>query len=36
MKIVDALTAPEGPNPHGVSARGVHTNEHVQVTLVTL
>jgi len=36
MKIVNALTAPEGPNPHGVSARGVHTNEHVQVTLVTL
>jgi mannose-6-phosphate isomerase-like protein (cupin superfamily) len=36
MKIVDALTAPEGPNPHGVSARAVHANEHVQVTLLTL
>lgn len=36
MKIVNALTAPEGPNPHGVSARAVHASEHVQVTLLTL
>jgi len=36
MRIVNALTAPEGPNPHGVSARGLHGNEHVQVTMVTL
>lgn len=36
MKIVDAYSAPEGPNPHGVSARAVHANEHAQVTLLTL
>jgi len=36
MKVVNALEAPEAPNPHGVSARGVHTTEHVQVSMVTL
>ena len=36
MKIVNALEAPESPNPHGTSARGLHSNEHVQVVMVTL
>jgi quercetin dioxygenase-like cupin family protein len=36
MKVVNALEAPEAPNPHGVSARGVHATEHVQVSMVTL
>ena len=36
MRIVDALQAPEAPNPHGVSARPLHDTEHVQVTMVTL
>lgn len=36
MKIVDALTAPESANPHGVSTRGLHGTEHVQVAMVTL
>jgi mannose-6-phosphate isomerase-like protein (cupin superfamily) len=36
MKIVKALEAPEAPNPHNVSARALHSSEHVQVSLVTL
>jgi len=36
MKIIDALQAAEAANPHGVSARGLHSTEHVQVTMVTL
>jgi len=36
MKIVNALQAPEAPNPHGVSACGLHDSEHVQVSMVTL
>ena len=36
MNIVNALKAPENPNPHGVSARGLHATEHVQVVMVTL
>ena len=36
MKIVNALEASEAPNPHGVSARGLHDSEHVQVSMVTL
>ena len=36
MKIVKALKAPEAPNPHGVSARGLHDTEHVQAVMVTL
>ncbi len=36
MKIIDALQAPEAPNPHNVSARVVHKTEHVQVSLITL
>lgn len=36
MKIVKALKAPETPNPHDVSARGLHNTEHVQVSMVTL
>ncbi|MFO7743210.1 MAG: cupin domain-containing protein [Anaerolineae bacterium] len=36
MKTVNALAAPEAPNPHGVSARALHATEHVQVSMVTL
>ena len=36
MIIIDALTATDDPNPHGVSARGLHATEHVQVIMVTL
>ncbi len=36
MNIVNALEAPESPNPHGVSARGLHATEHAQVVMVTL
>jgi len=36
MKIVNVLEAPEAPNPHGVSARAIHSTEHVQVSMVTL
>lgn len=36
MKAVNAFTTPENPNPHGVSARGLHETEHVQVVMVTL
>jgi len=36
MKIIEAWNAPDAPNPHGVSARGLHATEHVQVVLVTL
>ncbi len=36
MKIINALEAPEAPNPHGVSARALHNSEHVQVSMVTL
>ena len=36
MKIINALEAPEAPNPHGVSARALHNSEHVQVLMVTL
>jgi len=36
MKIVKALEAPESPNPHGVSARGLHDTEHAQTVMVTL
>jgi len=36
MKIINALEAPEAPNPHGVSARGLHSNQHVQAVMVTL
>jgi len=36
MKIVKALEMPEAPNPHGVSARGLHETEHVQAVRVTL
>jgi len=36
MKIINALEAPDAPNPHGVSARALHDNEHVQVSMVTL
>ena len=36
MNIVKAWEAPDAPNPHGVSARGLHSTEHAQVVLVTL
>jgi len=36
MRIVDALQAPDAPNPHDVSARPLHETEHAQVTMVTL
>ena len=36
MNIIHATTAPESPNPHGVSARGLYETEHVQVVMVTL
>ena len=36
MNIVNALTAPQSPNPHGVSAQGLLATEHVQVVMVTL
>jgi len=36
MKIVNALEAARGDNPHGVDARGLHSTEHVQVTMITL
>lgn len=36
IKIVNALNAPESPNPHGVSARGLLSTEHAQVVMVTL
>ena len=36
MNIIDATTAPESPNPHGVSTRGLHGTEHVQVVMVTM
>ncbi|MEA3398003.1 MAG: cupin domain-containing protein [Chloroflexota bacterium] len=36
MDIVKTMTAPESPNLHGVSARGLHGTEHVQVSMVTL
>lgn len=36
MKTIDALQAPEVPNPHDVSARALHKTEHVQVSLITL
>jgi quercetin dioxygenase-like cupin family protein len=36
MKIIKALQAPENPNPHKVSARGLHDTPHAQVTMITL
>ncbi len=36
MKVVNAFDAPEPQNVHGVSARPLHDNEHIQVTMVTL
>jgi len=36
VKIVNALEAARGDNPHGVDARGLHSTEHVQVTMITL
>jgi len=36
MHIVNALTAADSPNPHGVSARELLNTEHAQVVMVTL
>ena len=36
MKIVSPLEAPENDNPHGVSARPLHSTEHTQVSMITL
>jgi mannose-6-phosphate isomerase-like protein (cupin superfamily) len=36
MRIVSASEAPETDNPHGVSARPLHSSEHVQVSMITL
>lgn len=36
MKIVNALEARRNENPHGVDARGLHSTEHVQVTMIEL
>ena len=36
MDFVNALEAPEAPNPHGVSARRVYETEHVDVVMITL
>jgi len=36
MNIVKALEAAQSENPHGVDARGLHSTEHVQVTMITL
>lgn len=36
MKIVKALEAAPSENPHGVDARGLHSTEHVQVSMITL
>jgi mannose-6-phosphate isomerase-like protein (cupin superfamily) len=36
MNIVNALTAAESPNPHGISARELLSTEHAQVVMVTL
>ena len=36
MNIVNAMTAAESPNPHGISARELLSTEHAQVVMVTL
>ena len=36
MRIADALSASESPNPHGVHASMIHDTEHVQVVHITL
>ncbi|NLD71814.1 MAG: cupin domain-containing protein [Chloroflexi bacterium] len=36
MEIIHAPQAADGPNPHGVSAKPLHTTEHTQVSMITL
>ncbi|MFH0916655.1 MAG: cupin domain-containing protein [bacterium] len=36
MKSVKSLEAARSDNPHGVDARGLHSTEHVQVSMITL
>jgi mannose-6-phosphate isomerase-like protein (cupin superfamily) len=36
MNVVNALTAADSPNPHGISARELLSTEHAQVTMATL
>jgi quercetin dioxygenase-like cupin family protein len=35
MKIVTALEQPSTPNPHGITARAMHSTEHTQVSHLT-
>ena len=36
MQVLDVLTAPEKPNPHGVVARPVYASPHAQAVHLTL
>ena len=36
MKSVKSLEAARSDNPHGVDVRGLHSTEHVQVSMITL
>mgnify|MGYP001082971300 CR=1 FL=1 len=36
MRIIQAMKAKDGPNPHKVSARKLYGTEHVAVSMVTL
>jgi len=36
MQIIQAMSAPEVPNPHGVSVRKLYDTKHAQANLVTL
>lgn len=36
VRIINAMTAEESPNPHGVSARELSSTVHAQVVMVTL
>ena len=36
MKIIESKKAERNENPHGVDARNLHQNDHVQVVMVTL
>ena len=36
MEIINALEIPDMENAHGVSAKPLHSTEHVQVVMITL
>jgi quercetin dioxygenase-like cupin family protein len=36
MKITNALTAEDGPNPHGVSAKPIYDSQHALAVHITL